>query len=83
MWRDIGRQLRLWGLDGRVIFLALILAYHPRWWTLYLFLAGVCFLWLMERRGYTLANAWRRLQVFIAGSYRPAITIRRRGRSDR
>lgn len=83
MWRDIGRQLRFFGLDGRAIFLIVFWLYHPHMWTFYVLVGGMVVLWLIERRGYTLANAWRKVQVFIAGPKRPAVAPRRQGRSDR
>lgn len=83
MWRDIGRQLRFFGLDGRAIFLIVLWLYRWSWLTLYILIGGMVILWLIERRGYTLANAWRKLQAFIGGPKRPAVSPRRRGRSDR
>lgn len=83
MWRDVGRQLRFFGLDGRAILLLIMVLYHPSWWTFYILIGGVAILWLIERRGYTLPNAWRKLKAWIGGPHRPSVTPRRMGRSDR
>jgi hypothetical protein len=82
-WRETGRALRFAGVDGRALFLLCIFVYHPRWWTLGLFFVGIVALVLLERMGYSIPNAMRRLRVIMVGRRRPAVTITRLGRSDR
>lgn len=82
-WRDTGRSLRFFGVDGRALFLLFILIYHPRLWTLVLFGLGLASLVLLERMGYTVPNALRRLRVLVVGRRRAAVGPVRQGRSDR
>ena len=82
-WRNVGRQLRLFGVDGRSIFLILIWLYHMSWGTFWFMVIGFVTLSIIERRGYTVPNALRKIQVLIAGPHRPLYGPRRTGRSDR
>jgi hypothetical protein len=83
MWRDVGRQLRFLGFDGRSIFLLLLLMYYWSWWMLLFVVLGFFLLWLIERRGYTLSNGFRKVRTWVGGARRPATAPRRLGRSDR
>lgn len=82
-WRETGRSLRFFGVDGRALALLVILVYHPRLWTLVLFAVGVAALVILERMGYSVPNALRRIRVLIVGNRRPAVGQTRMGRSDR
>lgn len=83
MWRETGRNLTFFGIDGRAMFLILLVLYRPRWWTLAVAVLGMGLLILLERQGYTLPNALRRLRVFFTGPNKLAVIGRRLGRSDR
>lgn len=83
MWRDSGRQIRFLGIvDGRAAFLLMLMIYHISWWTFGIAIGGIVALVLMERKGYTLPNAFRRLRVLMTGPSRMADTGTRRSRSD-
>lgn len=82
-WRNIGRQLRFYSLDGRSIFLIIFFLYSWSYVTFWILIFGFILLWLIERRGYTLPNAWRKVKAWIGGPHRPSVTPRRQGRSDR
>jgi len=72
MWRETGRKITFFGLDGRAMFLLLFVLYAPRWWTLALALLGIAvFVWL-ERRGYTVPNALRKMRIFLTGNVKRA-----------
>lgn len=72
MWRETGRKVTFFGLDGRAMFLLLFVLYAPRLWTLILALMGIgLFVWL-ERRGYTVPNALRRIRIFMTGNVKRA-----------
>lgn len=83
MWRESGKALTFFGIDGRVMFLLLLVLYRPRWWTLSLAVFGIVLLILLERNGYTIPNAIRRIRVFFTGPNKLAVIGRRLGRSDR
>ena len=83
MWRETGRALTFFGLDGRAMFLLLLVLYRPRWWTLAVAIIGMGVLIAMQRQGYTIPNAIRRARVFLTGPTKRAVTGRRLGRSDR
>lgn len=83
MWRETGRTLTFLGIDGRAMFLLLLVLYRPRLWTLAVAIFGMTALIMLERKGYTLPNATRKLRVFFVGPVRPAVVGRRQGRSDR
>ena len=83
MWRDSGQFLTFFGIDGRAMFLLLLVLYRPRLWTLAVAAAGMFVLILLQRSGYTIPNALRRLRVFMTGPLKPAVVGRRRGKSSR
>lgn len=83
MWRESGRNLTFFGIDGRAMFLILLVLYRPRLWTLGVAVFGICLLIFLERKGYTIPNAMRRLRVFFTGPNKLAVMGRRLGRSDR
>lgn len=83
-WRDTGRQIRFLGVvDGRAAILLMIAMYHISWWTFGIAVAGIVALVLLERKGYSIPNAFRRLRVLITGPVRSSDNGTRRGRSDR
>lgn len=69
-------------VDGRAAFLLMLMIYHISWWTFSLAVGGIIVLVLLERKGYTIPNALRRLRVLLIGPLRPADTGTRRSRSD-
>lgn len=83
MWRESGRNLTFFGIDGRAMFLILLVLYRPRLWTLGVAVLGMVLLILLERQGYTIPNAMRRLRVLFTGPNKLAVVGRRLGRSDR
>lgn len=83
MWRESGRQLTFFGVDGRAMFLLLVVLYAPRLWTLGLAFAGIIALILMERQGYNIPNAMRKARILFTGPLKSAVVGRRQGRSDR
>ena len=83
MWRESGRMLTFFGIDGRAMFLILLVLYRPRYWTLAVAILGMAVLVIMGHRGYTIPNAMRRLRVLFTGPNKLAVVGRRLGRSDR
>lgn len=82
-WRDTGRRLRFAGMDGRLLAFLLVFLYHPRLWTLAILVLAIAALVVLERMGYSLPNALRRLRVITFGGLRAAKSPRRTWRSDR
>ena len=82
-WYNTGRRLRLFGVDGRVVFLFVFFLGHIRWWTFVLFVLSALALAFLDYRGYTVPNAIRRIRVLVMGPHRPAVLRKRLGRSDR
>ena len=83
MWRESGRMLTFFGIDGRAMFLILLVLYRPRFWTLGVAVLGMAALVILGHRGYTIPNAMRRLRVLFTGPNKLAVVGRRLGRSDR
>jgi hypothetical protein len=83
MWRDTGRTVRFFGVDGKAMLLLLLVLYNPAIWTLVVAAAGITLLIVLERAGYTIPNALRKVGVWFVGRHRPAVIRSRRGRSDR
>lgn len=77
MWRDSGDRLKMFGVDGRAMFLLLLIMYRPRVWTLIVALVGIVVLILMERKGYTIPNALRRLRILMTGPNKLAVVGKR------
>lgn len=77
MWRDSGDRLKMFGVDGRAMFLLLLIMYRPRVWTLIVALIGIVILILMERKGYTIPNALRRLRILMTGPNKLAVVGKR------
>jgi len=73
MWRETGRKITFFGLDGRAMFLLLFVLYAPRWWTLALALCGIGVFMLLQRRGYTVPNAFRRIRILLTGTVKRAV----------
>ena len=81
-WRDSGRRLTFFGVDGRVTGFLILVLYHPRLWTFGLMLLCVCVLIFLERKGYNLPNAMRKVRVFLTGNKKAAVSSRRVQRTD-
>lgn len=82
-WHNTGRSVRFFGVDGKALFLLVLMIYHVALWTFVTAVAGITVLVLLERRGYSIPNALRRLRLFLVGNHRRAIVGRRLGRMDR
>lgn len=83
MWRETGQTLTFFGIDGRAMFLLLLVLYRPRLWTLCVAGFGMGLLMVMSRYGYSVPNAMRKLRVFFTGPNKLAVVGRRRGRIGR
>lgn len=82
-WRESGRTVKFFFVDGRATFFLLIMLYHFSLFTFGLGILSLVFLAVLENYGYNIPNALRKLRVIIFGRSRPAVIGRRRGRSDR
>lgn len=82
-WRDSGRALRAFGVDGRIVFLLLLFLFRIRWWTFWLLIITAIVLFVFDRMGYTIPNALRRIRVLLTAPRKPAVRRSRVGRSDR
>ena len=70
LWRDSGKPVRFFGVDGRVaIGLVLVLA-HISLWTVGISAALMVGFAALERFDYTLPNAARKARVLISGRVR-------------
>lgn len=79
VYANAGRIPRFGPLDWRASAVFLIILYNPfskiTWITAFLLLVGLIF---MERKGYTMPNLLRRIEVQIFGKYRPRLLGRRK-----
>ncbi|HCJ8469494.1 TPA: IcmT/TraK family protein [Escherichia coli] len=82
-WRNTGRIVRFFGIDGRAMILLILAIYYISWITIGILAVGILGLVLLENMKYTIPNAYRALKVLIAGKYRPAVVSKRLGRTDR
>lgn len=73
MWRDTMRTLRLGPFDARLLGFILLFLVHMAMWTAGLAAGAILAFWLMERRGYVLPIALRKIRSWLAGPDRPAI----------
>ena len=80
MWRDSGRPIRLGPVDGRAAVLILVALYMMKIIIILVCLLGMVGLFVLEKRGYTIPNALRKLNVMVMGKVRPAVSPRRRNR---
>lgn len=83
MWRDTGQPLVFFGVDGRAMFLLLLVLYRPRLWTLGVAAFGMALLLILNRQGYSVPNAMRKIRVFMTGPNKLAVVGRRRGKTSR
>ena len=83
MWRESGQTLTFFGVDGRAMFLLLLVLYRPRLWTLGVAAVGMGVLLILNRQGYTVPNAMRRIRVVFTGPNKLAVVGRRRGKTSR
>lgn len=72
-YRETGRQVKVGPLDGRLMIFLVLLPLFPSMTLLYLCLFALAFFWVLDYKGYTLPNAFRRIHVTIAGRKRFAI----------
>jgi hypothetical protein len=82
-WRESGRTVKFFFVDGRAMFFLLIMLYHFSLFTFGLGILSLVFLAILENYGYNIPNGLRKLRIIIFGKSRPAVIGRRRGRSDR
>lgn len=67
LWRDTGRPIRFFGVDGRAASGLLLVLLHISMLTLSIALVLIVTFALLERFDYTLPNAWRKLRVLVSG----------------
>lgn len=80
LWRDSGRPVRFFGVDGRAAAALLLVLVHISLVTLGVAVGVILFFSLLERFDYTLPNAARKLRVMISGRRkrsRPLLSLRR------
>lgn len=82
-WRESGRTVRFFFVDGRAMLFLLVMLYHFSLFTFGLGVLALVILAVLENYGYNIPNAFRRLRIIIFGRFRPAVIGRRLGRSDR
>lgn len=58
-WRNTARSVKVFGINGFIVLPFLVLIFRPRMWSLYLFIATIIVLFVMERFGYTPIVAFR------------------------
>lgn len=83
MWRDSGQPVKLGPIDGRATIFIFFALYSMSLKAIFLCFVGIIGLVVLERFGYTIPNALRRLNVVVMGRHRVAVTARRRSRIDR
>lgn len=75
LWRDSGRPVRFFGVDGRAAAGLLLVLIHISLITLIVsFTVILCFA-LLERFDYTLPNAARKLRVMVSGRKKRAKSL--------
>lgn len=67
LWRDTGKTVRFFGVDGRVAIGLVLVLVHISLWTLGISVGLMLVFTLLERFDYTLPNAARKLRVMISG----------------
>lgn len=67
LWRDTGKTVRFFGVDGRVAVGFVLVLVHISLWTFGLSLLLMVLFGLLERFDYSLPNAARKLRVMIGG----------------
>jgi intracellular multiplication protein IcmT len=82
-WRNSMRPVRFFNLDARAIFPFFALLFYARLITLFVCIAVTAIFFVVERMGYTLPSALRKLRSLINGDKRPAlISMRHRRLKD-
>lgn len=66
-WRDTGRQLKLFVFNAYLAVPLLIFLLHITWWTFTLLVATAIFMFVIERKGFTVPVALLALRAWIAG----------------
>lgn len=82
-WRNTGRIVRFFMVDGRAMIFLVLAIYYISWITIGILVVGISGLVMLENMKYTLPNAIRAGMVMFAGKHRPAVVSKRTGRSDR
>lgn len=78
LWRDTGKTIRFFGIDGRsVVGIAAVLL-HISWATLILAVALMVGFAVLERFDYSLPNALRKARLIVAGKKKRAVAHRSR-----
>ncbi len=72
-WRETGRQVRFGPFDGRLMIFVVLWMLFPSYIFFYLTVAAMAFFYVLEFKGYTLANAYRKIGVFLAGKKRNGV----------
>lgn len=70
-WRNSMRPLRFFAFDAKVAIFLALLALHPRWWTLGLFIFAMALFWFLERQGLLFDSALRAFRNWLYGPHRP------------
>lgn len=73
MWRDSGRQVRFFILDGRLTIFVLLFFFHISYVTAVLAVIAMLFFYALEYKGYTIPNAMRAFSVFLSGKKRKGV----------
>jgi len=79
MWRNSGLPLKFFGIDYRVVLVLCLMLYNFSWTVFYIMVTTIIVLSLLERAGFTIPNAIRKLHVFLIGPRRLAVSSRRFG----
>lgn len=82
-WRYSGGTAKFFFIDSRAAIFLLIFLYSMNMKTLLICLIGMGALSILEVKGYTLPNAYRKLKVILFGRYKQAVPRKRMSRSDR
>lgn len=67
-WLHTARSVKVLGLNGVVVLPILVLLFYPRWWVLFVAIAVIAGLALLERFGYPPVVALRALRSRAGGA---------------
>lgn len=84
LWRDTGKTVRFFGVDGRAASGLVLVLLHLSFTTLIISALLMVVFSTLERFDYTLPNAARKLRIIISGKKKRAVHpfLRRRYRSS-
>lgn len=77
-WRNTGARVMFFIFDSSVFYFLLILLYSFTLSALIFSLICVFILIILEKRGYTLPNAFRKARIIFTGRYKAAVENSRR-----